>query len=67
MSAAVCDWCSGWIEVSNHRFPGFCSPECRDEDRFHRDAIASDRAQRRRDAHQHWKATTSRRNPHYLT
>lgn len=65
MSSAVCDWCSNYVEVRNHRFPGFCSPECRDEDRFHRDAIASERAQRRRDANQHRRATN--RPPHYLT
>lgn len=67
MSSAVCDWCENYIEVNNHRFPGFCSTDCRDEDRARRDAAASERARRRADARQHWKATTSRRNPHYLT
>jgi hypothetical protein len=67
MSAAVCDQCDGWIDVSNFRFPGFCSTACRDADRARRDAAASDLARRRADARQHWRATTSRRNPHYLT
>ncbi len=67
MSAAACDWCTGWIEVTNSRFPGFCSPECRDEDRARRDAVASDKAQRRADAQQQHRATEARRRPHYLT
>lgn len=67
MSSAVCDWCENYIEVNNHRFPGFCSTDCRDEDRAQRDAIASDRARRRADAAQHRRATNARRSPNYLT
>jgi hypothetical protein len=68
MSSAVCEWCSNYIDaVDNRRFPGFCSSEHRDEDRFYRDALASDRARRRADANQHRRATDARRNPHYLT
>ena len=66
MSAAVCDRCEGWIQVSNFRFPGFCSPACRDEDRAYRDAAASDAAQRRRDARQH-RAATERIKRHART
>jgi hypothetical protein len=67
MSSAVCDWCSEYIEVtSNHRFPGFCSTDCRDGDRAHRDAIASDTARRRADARQH-RAATDRIKRHNRT
>lgn len=66
MSSAVCDECEQYIDVSNHRFPGFCSPDCRDADRARRDAIASDLAQRRRDARQH-RAATDRIKRHTRT
>jgi endogenous inhibitor of DNA gyrase (YacG/DUF329 family) len=66
MSSANCDWCGEYVEVSNHRFPGYCSPDCRDADRVHRDAIASDLAQRRRDARQH-RAATDRIKRHNRT
>jgi hypothetical protein len=69
MSSAVCDWCEDYIDVSNLRFPGFCSTDCRDEDRAVRDRAASDLARRRADANQHRRATEAhkryRRN--YLT
>ena len=68
MSSATCEWCGEYIDgVRNHRFPGFCSVDCRDADRYRRDAIASDRARRRADAQQHRRATTASRRPHYLT
>jgi hypothetical protein len=67
MSSACCDECSNYIEVTNHRFPGFCSTDCRDADRYRRDAIAADRTRRRADAQQHRRADQVRRNPHYLT
>jgi hypothetical protein len=70
VSSATCDWCGEYIEaVRNHRFPGFCSTECRDQDRAVRDRAASDLARRRADANQHRRATEAhkryRRN--YLT
>ena len=65
MSAATCDVCAGWIDVSNLRFPGFCSPDCRDADRARRDAVASDLARRRADAARHRQA--SARRLHHLT
>ncbi len=67
MSAATCDECAGWIDASNLRWPGYCSPDCRDTDRARRDAVASDRARRRADAQQQHRATEARRRPHYLT
>lgn len=30
MTACSCHYCDQWIEVSNRRFPGFCSATCRD-------------------------------------
>lgn len=36
MSTAVCSWCDGYVEASNVRHPGFCSADCRDADRQHR-------------------------------
>jgi hypothetical protein len=66
MSSAVCEECSNYIEVTNRRFPGFCSTDCRDGDRARRDAAASDRARSRRDAQQH-RAATDRIKRHTRT
>ncbi len=67
MSAATCDECTGWIEVSNRRFPGFCSTRCRDEDRARRDALASDLARRRADRAQQQRWVDQRHRVHPLT
>ncbi len=67
MSAATCDECAGWIDFSNHKWPGFCSPECRDEDRARRDAAASDRARRRVDRNQQQRWLDRRHRVHPLT
>ena len=67
MTAINCDSCGEYIETSNRRFPGFCSPECRDEDRARRDAAESERAQRRAAAREHRRATERHRNPLYPT
>jgi hypothetical protein len=65
--SAVCDWCENYIEArSNHRFAGFCSSDCRDEDRARRDLAASDQARRRADARQH-RAATDRIKRHNRT
>lgn len=61
MSAAVCSWCGWWIEASNLRWPGFCSPACRNADRQHRQAVRDRRRQARAatrdkvDADQGWQ------------
>lgn len=60
--SAVCDWCTNYIEVTNTRFPGYCSPECRDDERALRDQAASAAAQRRADARQHRRATEAHKN-----
>jgi len=67
MSSAVCDWCSNYIEASNHRFPGFCSTDCRNLDRASRDHDAAQRARSRRDAAQHRRATNTRHRINYLS
>jgi hypothetical protein len=36
MSAVSCDVCDGDILVTNRAFAGYCSPDCRDEDRQRR-------------------------------
>jgi hypothetical protein len=30
----TCDSCAGWIDTSNRRWPGYCSPGCREADRL---------------------------------
>ncbi len=50
MSTVSCLWCSSYIEASNLRFPGYCSPDCRDADRQHRQAEHERRRQARADA-----------------
>lgn len=65
MSSATCDQCTGWIDVTNRRFPGFCSAFCRDQDRARRDAIASDLAQRR--AARSLRRAEQARRVHHLT
>jgi len=46
MSVAVCDWCEAYVEASNLRWPGYCSPTCRDAHRAHRQARAPRRGPR---------------------
>jgi hypothetical protein len=36
VSVVSCDYCAGWIDESNLRWPGFCSPGCRDRARQER-------------------------------
>jgi len=50
MTTVSCLWCDGWIEASNLRWPGYCSPSCRNADRQHRQAEQDHRRQARADA-----------------
>lgn len=43
MSVPVCDHCDGDILTSNPRWPGWCSPECRDAAHHYRPTTKRDR------------------------
>lgn len=45
MSTISCDWCGGWIDSSNLRWPGYCSAACRDLARLARQARQATRRQ----------------------
>jgi len=42
-----CIWCGQYVESSNLRFPGYCSPECRNAEREHREAARQARRRAR--------------------
>lgn len=45
-----CAWCEQYVESSNLRFPGYCSPQCRDAEREQREAARQESRRRRRRA-----------------
>ncbi len=52
MSTVSCLWCDNYVEATNLRWPGYCSPACRDADRRERQTADARRkaahAERRR-------------------
>ena len=45
----TCARCGRWIEQSNVRYPGFCTPGCHGADRAERDACLAEQAAKRRE------------------
>jgi endogenous inhibitor of DNA gyrase (YacG/DUF329 family) len=48
MSSATCEQCGEYITATNTRWPGFCSPLCRDVERNRRQAARDKRRHRDR-------------------
>jgi hypothetical protein len=44
----VCEQCGNYIETSNLRWPGYCTPLCRDRNRRDRNRCARARARAQR-------------------